>query len=216
MDANMIKEYMPTTEVDLKDELMKQESYLHDLKIQMAELSSKLKSDEKKRRENEIKDVQGNIEAINKRLKMLSRKNSSENNEIINDQKKSLSKEINNPLCLNKNDNTSLIVLKEKHLVEINSKFQNELVEEKEKIAKLVIDLNSKLQKLQMYAVLSSNIKLLTEEEKEYWRTECEKENEKRRTLLADIHSLRDECAMLRASIEHCNLVTKNYLQTQI
>ncbi|CEF66481.1 Hypothetical protein SRAE_2000114900 [Strongyloides ratti] len=216
MDAHMIKECMPTTEVDLKDELKKQESYLHDLKIQMAELNGKLKSDEKKRRENEIKDVQGNIEAINKRLKMLSRKNSSENNKIIDDQKNSLNKEINNSLYLSKCDNESLIVLEEKYLIEMNTKFKNDLAEEKEKIAKLIVDLNNKLQKLQIYGILSSNIKLLTDEEKEYWKNECEKENEKRRTLLADIHSLRDECAMLRASIEHCNLVSKNYLQTQI
>lgn len=36
MDTHMIKECMPTTEIDLKDELNKQESYLQELKIQVS------------------------------------------------------------------------------------------------------------------------------------------------------------------------------------
>uniref|UniRef100_A0A0N5CES5 Uncharacterized protein n=1 Tax=Strongyloides papillosus TaxID=174720 RepID=A0A0N5CES5_STREA len=216
MDTHMIKECMPTTETDLKDELNKQESYLQELKIQMAELNGKLKGDERKRRENDIKNVQGNIEAINKQLKLLPTKNNFENNKVVDDQQKSLDIEMNGILNSNEKCSTKHNVFEEKHLIEINSIFQNELAEEKEKIAKLVVDLNNKLQKLQMYAIISSNVKLLTEEEEEYWKMECEKENEKRRILLTEIHSLRDECAMLRASIEQCNLDSKNYLQTNI
>lgn len=37
----------------------------------MAELNGKLKSDERKRRENDIKNVQGNIEAINKQVSFI-------------------------------------------------------------------------------------------------------------------------------------------------
>uniref|UniRef100_A0A0N4ZN43 Uncharacterized protein n=1 Tax=Parastrongyloides trichosuri TaxID=131310 RepID=A0A0N4ZN43_PARTI len=218
MNAKKIKECMPTNEIELRDELKKQESYLHDLQIQMTEFNGKLKSDEKKKRENEIRDVQGNIEALDKQLKTFLNKNESYKDNKIIDQKK-ISQEVKENILQTSKDNEddpSYNVFEEKQLLAINSKFLNEIDEEKERIAKLVITLNEKLQQSIEGNVLSPNIKIISQQETDFWKTQCEKENEKRRVLLAEIHSLRDECAMLRASIEQCNLANSTCIQTNI
>ncbi|WKX92600.1 hypothetical protein Q1695_010546 [Nippostrongylus brasiliensis] len=101
-------------------------------------------------------------------------------------------------------------MFEEKQLMAVQSMLRQDILEEKRRIARLCWQLRSVdvVKELEPAAQNSSNssslsLKAKDEDSEEVWRERCELEEAARAALIAEIVRLRNDCANLRAKIEH-------------
>uniref|UniRef100_A0AC35TGY4 Coiled-coil domain-containing protein 6 n=1 Tax=Rhabditophanes sp. KR3021 TaxID=114890 RepID=A0AC35TGY4_9BILA len=180
------QDHFPLTESGLNEELGKQESLLEDLKNQTLN-TAKMKNEEKKAREEEKKRVVSNI-ALKTLPKPL---HSSSIESIMNEEEKKFEDE-------------------EKQLMTVNQVILEKNKSEMAAIASMLHQFNQNVGIKKIDSIdTTENI------QDNCWIQECEEERKKRRILLLHIHSLQEQCTMLRASIERCNHEASSITQTK-